>query len=124
MESVYALLRISTDCLLDVSQLITQAFMPSRNRFAGNGASKRIPVLASQTPAKPLTPREEEVASWIGMGKSNSEIASILGCSPRTVETHVHNILKKLNFETRNHICAWRHERRQSLALLARKRAR
>jgi DNA-binding CsgD family transcriptional regulator len=90
--------------------------MPSRKRFAGNGASKGVPVSLRPAPSGALTPREEEVAEWIGQGKGNSEIGEILGCRLRTVETHVSNILKKLHMETRNHICAWWHERRQSLA--------
>ncbi len=49
-----------------------------------------------------LTPRERDVAHWMREGKRNSEIAIILGCSARTVEKHVENILRKTLCETRS----------------------
>jgi DNA-binding CsgD family transcriptional regulator len=48
-----------------------------------------------------LTERESEVAFWIGQGKTNWEIAAILGTAPRTIEKHVENVLKKLRVENR-----------------------
>jgi DNA-binding CsgD family transcriptional regulator len=48
-----------------------------------------------------FTPRENEVAGWLAKGKRNSEISIILGCSPRTVDKHVENILRKTGAETR-----------------------
>lgn len=48
-----------------------------------------------------FTPREHEVMHWLREGKRNSEIAKILGCSPRTIEKHVENILAKTGTETR-----------------------
>ena len=48
-----------------------------------------------------LTPREHEVLRWIGEGKSNSEIATILGVSTATAKTHVERILAKLGVENR-----------------------
>jgi DNA-binding CsgD family transcriptional regulator len=48
-----------------------------------------------------LTPRESEVFHWLQEGKRNSEIAMILGCSPRTVDKHVEHILFKADAETR-----------------------
>lgn len=48
-----------------------------------------------------LTPREWEVLGWMREGKRNSEIATILACSVRTVEKHVENILRKTGAETR-----------------------
>ena len=48
-----------------------------------------------------FTRREQEVLHWLGVGKRNGEIASILSISPRTVEKHVEHILAKLGAETR-----------------------
>lgn len=48
-----------------------------------------------------LTPREAEILGWIIEGKTNPEIATILGTSWRTVRTQVERILRKLNVETR-----------------------
>jgi len=48
-----------------------------------------------------LTDREAEVLSWIAKGKSNRDIASILSCSPRTVNKHLEQIYEKLQVENR-----------------------
>lgn len=48
-----------------------------------------------------LTPREAEILLWISQGKSNPEIATILGSHRRTVAKHVEHILKKMQVETR-----------------------
>jgi DNA-binding response OmpR family regulator/DNA-binding CsgD family transcriptional regulator len=48
-----------------------------------------------------LTPREAEVLFWLSEGKSNPEIATILGSARRTVEKHVERILEKLGAEHR-----------------------
>ena len=54
-----------------------------------------------RTPPTPLTPRETEVLSWIAKGKTNRDIAEILGMSPRTVNKHLEHIFEKLGVETR-----------------------
>jgi DNA-binding NarL/FixJ family response regulator len=48
-----------------------------------------------------LTARESEVLFWIAQGKSNPDIALILGTSPRTIHKHVENLFRKLGCETR-----------------------
>jgi response regulator NasT len=48
-----------------------------------------------------LTKREAEVMHWIAQGKSNSDIATILDSSPRTVAKHVEHIFLKLKVESR-----------------------
>jgi len=54
-----------------------------------------------------LTRREREVASLISQGKSNHEIAEGLVLNQRTVETHIENILTKLDFKSRVQIATW-----------------
>jgi len=44
-----------------------------------------------------LTPREREILQLLAEGKTNKEVATVLGLSPHTVETHRGNILEKLN---------------------------
>lgn len=44
-----------------------------------------------------LTPREREVLQLLAEGKSNKEIAGVLGISVKTAETHRANIMLKLN---------------------------
>lgn len=48
-----------------------------------------------------LTPREREVLDWVAAGKTNRDIAAILGASPRTVEKHLERVYEKLGVETR-----------------------
>ena len=48
-----------------------------------------------------LTPRESHVADWLAVGKTNAEIAVILGTSARTIEKHVERVLEKLGVENR-----------------------
>ena len=53
-----------------------------------------------------ITGREREVLQWLKSGKTNWEIAQILGISPNTVKNHVQNILRKLNVQNRSHAAA------------------
>jgi DNA-binding CsgD family transcriptional regulator len=48
-----------------------------------------------------LTPREAEVLAWVAQGKTNTEIAAILGTRPRTVHKHLDHISAKLGVENR-----------------------
>jgi DNA-binding CsgD family transcriptional regulator len=48
-----------------------------------------------------LTIREGEVLSWLSKGKTNRDIAQILGLSPRTVDKHLEQIYAKLGVENR-----------------------
>ena len=48
-----------------------------------------------------LTTREGEVLSWLSKGKTNRDIAQILGLSPRTVDKHLEQICSKLGVENR-----------------------
>ncbi|MGH7958985.1 MAG: response regulator transcription factor, partial [Opitutaceae bacterium] len=49
-----------------------------------------------------LTPRESEVLIWVAQGKTNPEVAAILGIRPYTVRTHLERIFVKLGVETRH----------------------
>lgn len=79
-------------------------------RFAENGRDDlTLIVLEEKVPsAQPaaltvlgLTSRESEVLFWIARGKSNPDIATILGAGLRTIHKHVENIFRKLGCETR-----------------------
>lgn len=41
-----------------------------------------------------LTARRQQMAHWIALGKTNSEIAEILNVSPLTVKNHIRNTLQ------------------------------
>jgi DNA-binding NarL/FixJ family response regulator len=82
-----------------------------RLQFMGRlGANEFLLRLAkdssTETPAEfsselGLTTREGEVLSWLAKGKTNRDIAQILGLSPRTVDKHLEQIYSKLGVENR-----------------------
>jgi DNA-binding NarL/FixJ family response regulator len=57
-------------------------------------------VHRSQRKRGRLTPREREVVQLLAEGKSNKEVADLLGISVKTAETHRANIMLKLNFHS------------------------
>jgi DNA-binding CsgD family transcriptional regulator len=58
-------------------------------------ASDRTALLES------LTAREREVVRWLAAGKTDRDIAALLGCSHRTVQKHLERSYAKLGVETR-----------------------
>ena len=73
-----------------VSQLTNRelhAALPTHTRFDVTAVS--------------LTPREREVLDWVAAGKTNRDIAAIIGAGARTVEKHLERIYEKLGVETR-----------------------
>ena len=52
-------------------------------------------------PLQTLSPRENDVLRMLADGLTDREIAEALIISPRTVETHVSNILHKLSVRNR-----------------------
>lgn len=53
------------------------------------------------SPFHPLSDREMEVLNLVVEGKSNKEIASLLGISHQTVKNHITSILRKFGVEDR-----------------------
>jgi DNA-binding NarL/FixJ family response regulator len=60
-----------------------------------------VPVLADL-----LTEREVEVLEMMAQGATNAEIADRLVIAPSTVQSHVKNILRKLEVKNRTHAVA------------------
>lgn len=48
-----------------------------------------------------ITAAEDRVLQWVARGKTNKEIAAILGISPATVKRHMEKILTKLGLRNR-----------------------
>lgn len=64
-----------------------------------------VPDFSSATPleaALGLTPREAEVLLWVAQGKSNPEIASILGAAENTIKVHLGRIFEKIGADNRH----------------------
>ena len=75
-------------------------------KLGANEFLLRLAKDAGDTPAEfsselGLTTREGEVLSWLSKGKTNRDIAQILGLSPRTVDKHLEQIYSKLGVENR-----------------------
>ena len=70
------------------------------------GEARSAPPTASPAPT-PLTRRQRQVASLVGRGLSNREIASTLVISQRTAESHLESILTRLGFSSRAQVAAW-----------------
>jgi DNA-binding NarL/FixJ family response regulator len=66
------------------------------------------PSLSTQSPVVPiplpLTPAEEKVFWEVIQGYTNKQIGDHLFVSPRTVQTHLSNILSKLQLENRSQL--------------------
>jgi len=66
------------------------------SRFSSGGPVKEVPDLIRER----LTAREREIVQLIAEGKSSKEVASFLGISVKTVETHRANVMNKLEIHT------------------------
>ena len=62
-----------------------------------------------------LTPRQDDVLKLLVAGYTNPEIAEALVISVKTVESHVNQILAKLELSSRREVIAWVQETRVSL---------
>lgn len=72
-----------------ISALCTQFYLSYRRLYA------------RPMPTVNLSPRETEVLTWIAAGKTDEEIAVILGISRNTVDTHLRSIFRKLDATNR-----------------------
>jgi DNA-binding NarL/FixJ family response regulator len=75
------------------------------------------PIGEAQSPAQRLSPRELEVLQWIVHGKSNKEIAALLGVSVNTVAVHRANIMQTLGIHNTADLVV--HAIRQGLVSIA-----
>jgi DNA-binding NarL/FixJ family response regulator len=65
-------------------------------RFNSGPPVKEVPDLIRER----LTAREREIVQLIAEGKSSKEVASSLGISVKTAETHRANVMRKLEIHT------------------------
>ena len=57
--------------------------------------------------ACPITPAEARVLAELRRGRSNRGIAGVLVLSPRTVESHISNLLAKTGCASRTQLLLW-----------------
>jgi DNA-binding CsgD family transcriptional regulator len=77
------------------------ALAQARAALAASGDPSPPPARESEDVLASLTDREREVLGWVAAGKSNAQIAQIVGASPRTVAKHLERIYQKLGVESR-----------------------
>jgi len=65
-------------------------------RFNSGEPVKEVPDLINER----LTGREREIIQMIAEGKSSKEVASLLGISVKTAETHRANVMRKLEIHS------------------------
>ncbi|MCU1458636.1 MAG: two component transcriptional regulator, LuxR family [Actinomycetia bacterium] len=75
-------------------------------------AFSSVPVDAIDPDLDQLTTREREVLRLIARGFAYKEIARELAISPKTVETHVSAVLRKLQLSNRHELTKWAIDRR------------
>ena len=82
---------------------LIQAIEARLSRSARQAKREFKPDFSSAEPLVKLglTPRAAEALLWLAQGKTNSDIATILGITESTVKKHVQEIFEKLGVETR-----------------------
>ena len=77
-----------------MAAVVLRHFIEAARRARGGGVPQEGPL-------ETLSPRENDVLRMLAEGLTDREIAEALIISPRTVETHVSNILHKLSVRNR-----------------------
>jgi two-component system nitrate/nitrite response regulator NarL len=96
----------SLDDLVEVIVCVSRDEMPCSPRAAG-ALLRHVAILARDKPeAAGLTTRELQIVRLIERGLSNKEIGRQLCIELTTVKNHVHNILSKLEVDTRHEAVA------------------
>ena len=96
-ETLTAVRRVAQGEAVCPPRLCLQLF-----QFVAREALKGSLVLNQRVCAKlGLTPRQQQLVSFLARGLTNKEIAANLNLSEFTVKNHVHRIMRQLNAESR-----------------------
>jgi DNA-binding NarL/FixJ family response regulator len=85
-----------------------------RHEFASHRRTSTAEASSTQLESLGLTPREAEILLWVAQGKTNPEIAMILGIGLTTVKKHLEATFAKLGVENRTSAAALALERLNS----------
>jgi DNA-binding NarL/FixJ family response regulator len=91
----------------------TRQFDAARRVFSELGTEPALAEIPSNSPGGPpdgLTEREVEVLRLVAAGKSNTQIATALVLSERTVARHLSNIFTKIDVPSRTAAAAYAYE--------------
>ena len=110
----YVTKTISGPELLDAIDRIAAGDAVFSPRLAGIvlDAFSSVPMHDINPELDQLTAREREVLRLIARGYAYKEIAKELSISPKTVETHVSAVLRKLQLSNRHELTVWAIDRR------------
>jgi serine-type D-Ala-D-Ala carboxypeptidase/endopeptidase (penicillin-binding protein 4) len=87
---------------LAAAQLGARALLPKNCTLGELSIAIRSATAGGQTPHRPsLTPRQREVLELIVEGLDNTQIASLLGITERTVRAHVSSVLERTGMTNR-----------------------
>lgn len=101
---------ITTEALVDAIRSVADGEPVFSRRLAAfvlEAFSGRAPAAASDPEVESLTPREREVMQLIARGHSYKQTALRLEIGPRTVESHVSSVLRKLQLSSRHELAQW-----------------
>ena len=87
-------------------------FSPRLAGFVLDAFAGQIDVAQVDEDLDLLTEREREVMRLIARGYAYKEVGRELFISVKTVETHVSNVLRKLQLSSRHELTRWATERR------------
>jgi len=82
-----------------VQDAVWKAPCPGTSESSRKDTGPEVPVVRDY-----LTPRQVEIARYVGSGKSNDEIGKALKISPDTVKFHINEMFKTLNVHRRTSI--------------------
>lgn len=94
---------IRDDLLAAVESRLAKARAVEEKLRAAEAQGAFNPDFSSAEPLRALglTERESEVLLWVAQGKSNGDVATILGMSEKTVKQHLGSVFQKLGVEGR-----------------------
>lgn len=92
------------DCLVKAVKSVSQGNLfltPKVSKIVLEGLLKPRGQFPQSDPGRArITPRESEIVRLLAQGKTNKEIAALLGITVRTVETHRSKIMLKLGLHS------------------------
>ena len=101
--------------LIDNEQKMMLILKRDLNEMSGNDSADEFPLIQEFITEKihclldriningPLSLREMEVLNYAALGKSNKQIAEIIGLSESTIKNHFSSTLRKLHANDRTH---------------------
>ncbi|MBB4523774.1 UNVERIFIED_ORG: two-component system nitrate/nitrite response regulator NarL [Rhizobium sophorae] len=91
----YVLKDVSTDEIVSAIETVA-----SGGTYFSSGVFDALMGERAEEGSDPLTPRERDILGLIVAGRSNKEIADVLGITSATTETHRKNLKRKLGITT------------------------